>query len=85
MICSKCKNSEDEQIPRQADLRLSSNSNPIRRSLLGRMRMVALICRHDYTSYAPYGFYLPLSSSFDIILTKELIHSENLKATGKDS
>ena len=83
LVHIKSKNSEDGHFLRQANLRFSANPDPIRRSLLARMRMAALICQNGNISYASYGFYLPLSLSLDTILTKEWIHPANLKATSK--
>lgn len=83
LLRSKSKNSEDGHFLRQANLRFSANTDPIRRSLLARMRMAALICQHGDNSYAPYGFYLPLSSSFCTFFEKELIHSVNLEGTAE--
>lgn len=82
LLRNKSKNSEDGHFLRQANLRFSVNLDPIRQSLLGQMRMVALICQQGNT-YAPYGLYLPLSSSLDIILTKELIHPANPEGTAE--
>ena len=81
LLRSKSKNSEDSFSLRQANLRSMTNLAPISRLLLGRMRMGALICQQGNISYAPYGFYLPLSSSPYIRIEKELIHSVNLEGT----
>lgn len=67
LIRSKSKNGEDDHFSKQTNLPFPVSPNSIRRSLLARMRMAALICQSGNTSYAPYGFYLPLSSSLNIL------------------